>query len=102
MINNPLENQVMEEKEALYVNEQFEEHCADTAKEIAKDNNLHPDYYEPFIEFYIEECRESDRGYFTFAVTKSFSCDAKYIIDTWWDHNKDFYETKTPYMEIKK
>ena len=44
--------------------------------------------------FYIEECRESDRGYF-------FS-DDKYIIDLWWDHNKDLYETKTPYMEIKK
>ena len=26
----------------------------------------------------------------------------KYIIDTWWDHNKDLYETKTPYMEIQK
>ena len=102
MINNPLENQVMEEKEALYVNEQFEEHCANTAKKIAEDNNLHPDYYEPFIEFYIEECRESDRGYFLFAVTKSFSCDSKYIINMWWDHNKDLYETKTPYMEIKK
>ena len=93
MIDNPLPDQVMQEKDALYVNEQFEEHCADTAKEIAKDNNLHPDYYEPFIEFYIEECRESDRGYFF---------NQKYIIDLWWDHNKDLYETKTPYMEIKK
>ena len=65
-----------------------------SSKELAKDNNLNPDYYEPFIEFYIEECRESDRGYF-------FS-DDKYIIDTWWDHNKDLYDTKTPYMEIKK
>ena len=26
----------------------------------------------------------------------------KYIIDLWWDHNKYLYETKTPYMEIKK
>ena len=94
MIDNPLPDQVMQEKEALYVNEQFEEHCTNTAKEIAKDYNLHPDYYEPFIEFYIEECRESDRGYF-------FS-DDKYIIDIWCDHNKDLYETKTPYMEIKK
>ena len=94
MIDNPLENQVMQEKEALFVNEQFEEHCADTANKIAEDNNLHPDYYEPFIEFYIEECRESDRGY--------FFGDQKYMIDLWWDHNKDLYDTKTPYMEIKK
>jgi len=95
MIDNPLENQVMEEYDNLFINEKYEEHCADVAKEIAKDNNLNPDYYEPFIEFYIEECRESDRGYFLFS-------DSKYIIDLWWDHNKDLYETKTPYMEIKK
>ena len=38
-----------------------------------KDNNLNPDYYDPFIEFYTEQCRESDRGYF-------FDSD-KYIID---------------------
>ena len=90
MINNPLPDLVMEEYNSSYINEKYEEHCADVAKEIAKDNNLNPDYYEPFIEFYIEECRESDRGYF-------FS-DDKYIIDLWWDHNKDLYETKTPYL----
>ena len=50
----------------------------------------HPKYYEPFIEFFIEECRESDRGY--------FFGSQKYIIDLWWDHNKDLYETKTPYI----
>jgi hypothetical protein len=94
MIENPLPAQVMQEKEALYLNEKFEEHCSDAAKELAKEYNLNPDYYEPFIEFYIEECRESDRGY--------FFDNQKYIIDLWWDHNKDLYETKTPYMEIKK
>ena len=94
MIDTPLPDQIMEEYDNFYINEKFEEHCTDTAKEIAKDNNLNPDYYEPFIEFYIEECRESDRGYF-------FS-NEKYIIDLWWDHNKNLYETKTPYMEIQK
>ena len=98
MIDNPLPAQVESDYDQLYISDQYNEHCTDTAKEIAKDNNLHPDYYEPFIEFYIEECRESDKGYFLFAVTKSFSCDAKYIIDMWWDHNKDLYETKTPYI----
>ena len=95
MIDNPLPDQVMEEYDNLFINEKYEEHCTDRAKEIAETNNLHPDYYEPFIEFYIEECRESDRGYLLFS-------DDKYIIDIWWDHNKDLYETKTPYMEIKK
>ena len=47
MIDNPLPDQVMEERDALYVNEKYEEHCTETAIELAKDNNLHPDYYEP-------------------------------------------------------
>ena len=94
MIDNPLPDLVMQEYDNFYINEKFEEHCSDAAKELAKDYNLHPHYYEPFIEFYIEECRESDRGH--------FFGDQKYIIDLWWDHNKDLYETKTTYMEIKK
>ena len=44
MINNPLPDQVMEERDALYVNEKFEEHCSDAAKELAKDNNLPVSY----------------------------------------------------------
>ena len=90
MINNPLPAQVESDYDQLYISDQYNEHCTDTAKEIAKNNNLLPDYYEPFIEFYIEECRESDRGYFL--------SDDKYIIDIWWDHNKYLYETKTPYI----
>ena len=90
MIDNPLENQTLEQYDNLYINEKFEEHSSDRARELAKDNNLNPDYYDAFIEFYIEECRESDRGYF-------FDND-KYIIDMCWDHNKYLYETKTPYI----
>ena len=44
MIDNPLPNQVMQEKETLYVNEKFEEHCADSARKLAQDHNLNPDY----------------------------------------------------------
>ena len=94
MIDNPLPAQVESDYDRLYISDQYNEHCTDTAKEIAKNNNLLKDYYEPFIEFYIEECKESDRGYFL--------SDDKYIIDCWWDHNKNLYETKTPYLEIKK
>ena len=36
MIDNPLPDQVMQEKEALYVNEKYEEHCANAAKELEK------------------------------------------------------------------
>ena len=43
MIDNPLPDQIMEEYDNFYINEKFEEHCTDTAKEIAKDNNLNTD-----------------------------------------------------------
>ena len=72
MIDNPLPAQIESDYDQLYISDQYNEHCTDTAKEIAKNNNLLPDYYEPFIEFYIEECKESDRGYFL--------SDDKYII----------------------
>ena len=91
MIDNPLENQTLETLDSLYINEKFEEHCSDTARELAKDNNLNPDYYDDFIEFYIEECRESDKSYLLFS-------DGKYIIDIWWFRYQDLYETKTPYI----
>ena len=93
MIDNPLENQTLETYDSLYKNEKFEEHCTDAAKELAKDYNLNLDYYDSFIEFYIEQCRESDRGYF-------FS-DDKYIIDLWWDLNKDLYEDPSPYEDYE-
>ena len=44
MIDNPLEQQTLDSYDGLYKNEKFEEHCSDAAKELAKDNNLHPDY----------------------------------------------------------
>jgi len=40
MIDNPLENQVMEDYNSSYINEKYEEHCADRAKELAEINNL--------------------------------------------------------------
>ena len=37
MIDNPLENQTLENYDNLYINEKYEEHCTDTAKEIANE-----------------------------------------------------------------
>ena len=94
MIDNPLPDQVMQEKDNEYLSEQFYEHCEDKAKEIAKEFNLLPEFIDDFTEFYADLCLESDEGY-------SLVND-KSLIDEWWDKNKYIYETKTPYMEIKK
>ena len=91
IIENPLPDQIMQEMDDNYLSEQFYEHCADKAKEIAEEFNLLPEFIDDFTEFYADLCLESDEGY-------SLIND-KSLIDDWWDKNKYIYETKTPYLK---
>jgi len=94
MIDNPIINQVMQEKDKTYLANQYYEHCEDTAHTIAIKYDLKPDLIHLFTEYFIDLCLESDEGY-------SLVND-KSLIDDWWNDNKDIYETTTPYIEIKK
>ena len=94
MINNPLPDQVMEEYDNNYLSEQYYEHRTDEAHQIAKEFNLKSELIDDFIEYYLDQCLESDEGY---CLVNDES-----LIKEWWDKNKYIYETKTPYMEIKK
>ena len=94
MIDNPLENQVMEEYDNNYLSEQFYEHRTDEAHQIAKEFNLKSELVDDFTEYYLDQCLESDEGYCL--------VNDKSLIQEWWDKNKYIYETKTPYMKIKK
>ena len=94
MINNPLPDQVMEEYDNNYLSEQYYEHRTDEAHQIAKEFNLKSELIDDFIEYYLDQCLESDEGY---CLVNDES-----LIEEWWDKNKYIYETKTPYMEIKK
>ena len=94
MIDNPLPDQVMEEYDNNYLSEQFYEHCKDKAIEICKEFNVDESFYDLFTEWYTDLCLESDEGY---CLVNDES-----LIKEWWDKNKYIYETKTPYMEIKK
>ena len=91
MIDNPLENQVMEEYDNNYLSEQFYEHRTDEAHQIAKQFNLKSELIDDFTEYYLDQCLESDEGY-------SLVND-KSLIKEWWDKNKYIYETKTPYLK---
>ena len=93
MIDNPLENQVMEEKDNDYLSEQFYEHCEDKAKEIAKEFNLLPEFIDDFTEFYADLCLESDEGY-------SLVND-KSLIDDWWIENEDNYDDYSSPYEVE-
>ena len=94
MINNPLPDQVMEEYDNNYLSEQYYEHRTDEAHQIAKQFNLKSELVDDFTEYYLDQCLESDEGY---CLVNDES-----LIEEWWDKNKYIYETKTPYMEIKK
>ena len=94
MINNPLPDQVMEEYDNNYLSEQYYEHRTDEAHQIAKEFNLKSELIDDFTEYYLDQCLESDEGY---CLVNDES-----LIKEWWDKNKYIYETKTPYMEIKK
>ena len=91
MIDNPLPDQVMQEKDNEYLSEQFYEHCEDKAKEIAVKSNLLPKLIDDFIEYYADICCESDEG-FSLINDKS-------LIDDWWEENSDMYENPSPYQK---
>ena len=93
MIENPLSDQVMEEKDNEYLSEQFYEHCQDKAKEIAEKFNLLPEFLDDFIEYYADICLDSDDGY-------SLVND-KSLIDEWWEENSDMYENPSPYEDYE-
>jgi len=94
MIDNPLSDQVMEEYDNNYLSEQFYEHRTDEAHQIAKEFNLKSELIDDFTEYYLDQCLESDEGY---CLVNDES-----LLKEWWDKNKYIYETKTPYMEVKK
>ena len=90
MINNPLPDQVMEEYDNNYLSEQYYEHRTDEAHQIAKEFNLKSELIDDFIEYYLDQCLESDEGY---CLVNDES-----LIEEWWDKNKYIYETTTPFI----
>ena len=93
MIDNPLPDQVMQEKDNEYLSEQFYEHCEDKAKEIAEEFNLLPEFLDDFTEYYADICLDSDDGYSI--------VNQKSLIDDWWQENKHIYDDLTPYINNK-
>ena len=90
MINNPLPDQVMKEYDNNYLSEQYYEHRTDEAHQIAKEFNLKSELIDDFIEYYLDQCLESDEGY---CLVNDES-----LIEEWWDKNKYIYETTTPFI----
>ena len=93
MIENPLENEVIQEKDNNYLSEQFYENCRDKAHEICKEFNVDESFYDLFIEWYTDLCLESDEGYSLI--------NEKSIIDDWWEENEHLYDDYLSPYEIE-
>ena len=98
MIDNPLPDQVMQYKEALQRNEDFESYCHAHAKEIAEHYKVHEDLHDDFAEWYHSYMEQnSDLFDPCFIIL-----DSDYIVD-WWEAESYLYDDfDSPYMEITK
>ena len=96
MIDNPLPDQVMQEKETLQYAQDFEFYCKHHAKEIAKHFKVHPELHEYFAEWYHDYMKQNPDLF-------DHTCiylDSDYIVD-WWEAESYLYDDfDSPYMEI--
>ena len=98
MIDNPLPDQVMQEKETLQNAQDFEFLCTHHAVEIAEHYKVHKDLHEYFAEWYHDYMKQNPD---LFDQTVIY-LDSDYIVD-WWEADSYLYDDfDSPYMEITK
>ena len=98
MIDNPLPDQVMEERESLQKAQAFEFDCTRQALEIARHYKVHPDLYDDFAEWYHDYMQQNPDLF-------DHTCiylDSDYIVDWWEDYSYLYDDFDSPYMEITK
>ena len=98
MIDNPLPDQVMAEKDQLHLQRNFEEYCKTHAIEIAKHYNVYPELHDDFAEWY-HNYMEQNPDLFD---PSFFILDSDYIVDWWEAESYLFDDFDSPYMEITK
>ena len=98
MIDNPLPNQVMEERETLQKEADFEAYCKLHAIEIATHYKVHSDLHEYFAEWYHDYMQQNPDLF-------DHTCiylDSDYIVDWWKDNSYLYDDFNSPYMELTK
>ena len=98
MIDNPLPDQVMQERATLQKAQDFEDYCFYHAKEIAEHYKVHPDLYDDFAEWYHDYMRQNPD---LFDHTLIY-LDSDYIVDWWKDNSYLYDDFNSPYMELTK
>ena len=83
MIDNPLPDQVMDQKDQEYMTEKFEELARDKVKNLA--DLLLPEYKDSFYEWYVNICYKDEEELSSLIIDYS-------PINDWWEEVKDDYE----------
>ena len=96
MIDNPLPDQVMAEKDQIALQRNFEEYCKEHAIEIAKHYDVYPELHDDFAEYY-HDCMSQNPHLFDHTCVH---LDSDYI-DDWWDEQGDIYDDYiSPYKDF--
>ena len=98
MIDNPLPDQVMQEKETLQKAQDFEFLCKHHAVEIAAHYKVYAALHDYFAEWYHDYMQQNPDLF-------DHTCiylDSDYIVDWWQEMEEYFDEFDSPYMELTK
>ena len=87
MIDNPLPNQIMEQKQRDFEDDLFKDHCYEQAKEICEQNDVFTDLIEHFQKWY--HSFYSDKPEEMPNVIDAQDVD---LINTWWDEEANLYD----------
>ena len=79
MIDNPLPDQVMQEKQRDSENELFKEYAYNEAKELCQEHSVVPEYISSFQEWYHDYLSDPKNQ------DPNDMIDKKHLIDDWWD-----------------
>ena len=98
MIDNPLPDQVMQERESLQKDADFEVYCKLHAIEIATHYKVYAALHDDFAEWYYDFICQNPDLFQSFSI----NLDSDYIVDWWEDLSYLYDDFDSPYMEIKK
>ena len=90
MLDNPLPDQVMAEKDQIALQRNFEEYCKNHAIEIAKHYNVYPELHDAFAEWYQDYMTQNPHLFDHTCI----HLDSDYIDDWWEEHGENLIEDK--------
>ena len=97
MIDNPLPDQVMAEKDQIHLDRNFEYLCKIHGVEIARHYKVHPDLHDEFAEWYHDYMSQNTHLFEHDCIT----LDDSYIRDWWTDNSYLYDDFLSPYQRTK-